>query len=329
MTEILQIPATGKRGRGPAPRTRVGWYGRPCADRPRQVRARHADAPTNGTLAPPVRRCYPEQVTEDFEVDVGGARLATRRIVPEPRSDGAETLVFLHEGLGSMESWRGFPAALAQATGCAALLYDRRGYGRSDPLDRPWGLGYLHRYALDELPAVLEACGVTRPVLVGHSDGGTIALIYAAEHAARGLIAEAAHVHVEEAAVQGIRSTIGMWHDGGLEPRLMKHHGSKTRQVFWMWADTWLAPWFEGWSIEGELHRVRCPALLLQGSDDEYATRGHLAVIADALGGPVESLLVPGCAHAPHLQAPERVLEECVGFVTGLLSNDGSHRPAT
>ena len=259
-------------------------------------------------------------MTEDFDIEINGARLAARRIVPENPLDGAPTLVFLHEGLGSIESWRGFPGALTRATGCAALLYDRQGYGRSDPIDQPWAIDYLHRYALDELPRVLEAAAVEHPVLVGHSDGGTIALLYAAEHSTRGLIAESAHVHVEEAARQGIRRTVEAWAAGDLEGRLARYHGAKTRQVFWSWADTWLAPWFADWSISEVLPRVRCPALLLQGADDEYATPGHLDVIATSLGGPVTGVVVPECAHAPHLQSSEFVLDECARFVNQLLA---------
>jgi pimeloyl-ACP methyl ester carboxylesterase len=259
-------------------------------------------------------------VIEDFEIEVDGAALAARRIVPDNLLDDAPTLVFLHEGLGSMASWRGFPSALAHATGCAAVLYDRLGYGRSDPRVRPWAIDYLTRYALDELPAVLQGCGVERPVLLGHSDGGTIALLYATEHLTVGLVAEAAHVHVEKAALQGMLRTIDAWHEGDLERRLEKYHGAKTREVFWSWADTWLAPWYENWSIEDELDRIRCPALLLQGANDEYATPGHLDLIAAALGGPVTSVLVPDCGHAPHLQAADLVLGECARFVNQLLA---------
>jgi pimeloyl-ACP methyl ester carboxylesterase len=264
-------------------------------------------------------------VIEDFNVELAGACLAVRRIAPDQHPGGTATLVFLHEGLGSIESWRDFPAELVTATGCPAVVYDRRGYGQSDALDRPWGIDYLHQYALDELPALLEVCGVTQPLLIGHSDGGTIALIYGSEHPTVGLIAEAAHVHVEEAARRGIRHTIEMWKSGSLEARLSKYHGPKTRQIFWRWADTWLAPWFEGWSIEAELRRVRCPALLLQGADDEYATPGHLDVIGDSLGGPVCRELVPDCGHAPHLQAPAAVLDRCARFITELVAAD---RPA-
>jgi pimeloyl-ACP methyl ester carboxylesterase len=259
-------------------------------------------------------------VTEDLEVSIAGARLAVRKITPDPVTEGAPTLVFLHEGLGSMESWRTFPAELSTATGCPVLLYDRLGYGRSDARNRRWDIDYLRRYALEELPAVLAECDVQRPLPMGHSDGGTIALMYAAEHPVPGLIAESAHVHVEDAALRGIRATIGTWVNGDLEDRLARYHGSKTHRVFWDWADTWLAPWFRNWSIEPQLDRVACPALLLQGADDEYATAGHLDLIADGLGGSVRAVLIPDCGHAPHLQAAGVAMGECVRFVNEVKS---------
>jgi pimeloyl-ACP methyl ester carboxylesterase len=253
---------------------------------------------------------------EDLELEVGGARVAARRLRPGAAAAAAPTLVLLHEGLGCVDAWRAFPERLVRATGLPALLYDRRGYGRSSALDRPWGVDYLHRAALEELPAVLAACAVERPLLVGHSDGGTIALLAAAHHAPVAVVTEAAHAFVEEAARTGIRRTERRWASGELKRGLERLHGPKAEAIFRSWADTWLAPWFDGWSITGELPAVTCPALLLQGADDEYATPGHLAEIAARLGGPVRAELLPGCGHAPHHEAPTVVIDLVVDWLS-------------
>jgi pimeloyl-ACP methyl ester carboxylesterase len=252
---------------------------------------------------------------EDLELEVGGARLAVRRLRPSAAAATAPTLVFLHEGLGCTDAWRAFPERLVRATGLPALLYDRRGYGRSSALERPWGVDYLHRAALEELPAVLAACAVVRPLLVGHSDGGTIALLFAARHDPLAIVAEAAHGFVEEAARAGIRRTERRWASGDLKRGLERLHGAKAEAIFRSWADTWLAPWFDGWSITGELPAVTCPALLLQGADDEYASPAHLAEIAGRLAGPVRSELLAGCGHAPHHEAPEVVIDLIVEWM--------------
>lgn len=251
----------------------------------------------------------PDVERDDLELEVGGVLLAARRLRPAGSAAAAATLVLLHEGLGCVDAWRSFPERLVRATGLPALLYDRRGYGRSAALDRPWGADYLHRAALDELPAVLAACAIERPLLLGHSDGGTIALLYAAHHEPVAIVAEAAHAFVEEAARAGIRRTVRRWETGDLRPRLERLHGAQTERVFRSWADTWLAPWFDGWSIAGELAAVRCPALLLQGADDEYATPGHLTEIASRVSGPVQAVLLEGRGHAPHHEAPGAVTD--------------------
>lgn len=273
-----------------------------------------------------VARPVAELEREDLELEVGGARLAARRLQPGIAAAAAPTLVFLHEGLGCIEAWRSFPERLVRATGLPALLYDRRGYGRSSALDRPWGVDYLHRAALDELPGVLAACAVERPLLVGHSDGGTIALLYAAHHAPLAIVAEAAHCFVEEAARAGIRRTIARWESGNLRRRLERLHGANAEPVFRSWADTWLAPWFDGWSVTAELADVRCPTMLLQGVDDEYATAGHLAEIAARLTGPVRAELLPACGHAPHHDAPEAVTDLVARWMSSLLPFDAAAR---
>lgn len=257
-------------------------------------------------------------VVEDFVVEAGDGRLAARWIRPVESPDRLPTMVFLHEGLGSIESWRSFPQTLVRATGLPALVFDRRGYGRSGPGWEPWGRDYLHRFALDELPAVLDVCSVESPLLVGHSDGGSVALLFAAHHSAVAVVALAAHVFVEQEAREGIRRTVALWQGGDLESRLRRVHGVKTASVFWHWADTWLAPWFDDWNIADELAGIQCPVLLLQGDRDEYATPDHLEAIATGVSGSVRRVLLPDCGHAPHLQSRSAVSKEIEAFVASV-----------
>ena len=250
----------------------------------------------------------------------GGVHLAIQRVEPSERSGDSPTLVFLHEGIGCIRMWKKFPEQLVAATGCPGLIYDREGYGGSDPLREVRASDYMHRAAFEELPAVLEACGVSNPLLIGHSDGGTIALLYASRFPVRALITEAAHIFVEgAAALGGIRKVLKLWHSGKVEPRLARYHGEKTGDVFFAWADTWTAPWFRDWSIRECLPDVSCPVLLIQGAEDEYASDGHLYAIADGLGGPAETVLVPQCGHSPHLERREAVLTLMRDFIAGVI----------
>lgn len=244
----------------------------------------------------------------------GGVRLAVRGYGPEGGGPGP-VLVFLHEGLGAITVWRSFPAALCGRAGLSGVAYDRRGHGRSSPLASPRGLDYLHRHALDELPALRAALGLDDVVLVGHSDGATIALLHASRFPVRAVVAIAGHVRVEAEAVDGIRAACRAFRDGDLRSRLERHHGERVDEVFAAWSDTWLAPWFSRWDVRGELARVTCPVLALQGADDGYASPGHLDDLADCLGRPAERWLVPGCGHSPHLESGGEVLARAVAFV--------------
>ncbi|HEX6827803.1 MAG TPA: alpha/beta hydrolase [Burkholderiales bacterium] len=256
--------------------------------------------------------------TEEFLLDAGGGRLLARRLeltgAPPKRSP---TLVFLHEGLGSIAQWRDFPEALVARTGLPALIYDRRGHGGSDPLDAPRTPHYLHREALEVLPEVLARCDLEDVILVGHSDGGSIALLYASVHPqrARGAITEAAHVFVEEDTLAGIRAAGEAWRNTQLPEKLARYHGARTHALFHAWHDTWLTPEFRDWNIEDCLPGIRCPLLAIQGRDDEYATEAQVEAIARQAGGPVETLVVPHCGHIPHHQAREPVLEAMTRFV--------------
>ncbi len=253
----------------------------------------------------------------NFYLQAAGHRLYAQAIGSWTPSDRQSTLVFLHEGLGSIPQWKDFPAQLCAATGLPGLVYERWGFGHSDPLDKPRTPFYLHQEALESLPDVLRTCGIAHPILLGHSDGGSIALIFAAAypHWPRAIITEAAHVFVEEITLAGIR-VAGEWYETSDWPqRLARYHGDHTDAMFHGWCDTWQLPEFRDWNIETELSGIVCPALIMQGQQDEYATIGQVDVIAAGVSGPVTTCLIPDCGHTPHHQSRERVLSEMVGFI--------------
>ncbi len=243
-------------------------------------------------------------------IKAAGRELAVQRLRPDGAA-AAPTLVFLHEGLGSIALWRDFPTRLCQRLGLPGLVYDRWGHGQSEPLDRPRDVRYLHDEAERFLPDLLAATGVTRPVLVGHSDGGTIALLYAARFPDRpaAVVTEAAHVFVEDITVEGIRAAGRAFAGTDLATRLLRYHGTRTHSLFRAWHDRWLSPEFRAWNIEAELGAVRCPVLVLQGAADEYGTPEQVAAIARAVSGDAETALLPGVGHAPHREAGDRVLD--------------------
>lgn len=249
-----------------------------------------------------------------FQAVVHGRRLHGERL---PGRHGRPTLVFLHQALGNARLWRDFPRQLCAATGCPGLVYDRLGFGQSDPEPGPRGLDYLHRDAQDLLPGLLAELGIERALPVGQSDGGTIGLLFAAARpeAAVGVICEAAHVWVEDVNTAGIRRAVSAYESGALAARLARYHGDRTDGVFRAWSETWLAPWFQSWSITAELGRVVCPVLALQGSEDGYATRAQLEAIAAGVRGPVTVQEIPGCGHTPHHEARAVVLAAMAVFV--------------
>ncbi len=229
------------------------------------------------------------------------------------------TLVFLHEGLGSIRQWRDFPARVVQATGCRALLYNRYGYGQSDVLAEPRvGVRFMHEEALVTLPQVLAALQIDAPVLVGHSDGASIALICAgAGHRLRGLALMAPHVFVEDLCIESIARAKQTFETSDIRERLGKYHRDAVR-TFYLWNDVWLDPEFRRWNIEEYLPGIRAPLLAIQGEDDEYGTMRQLEAIARQVAGPCEVLALPRCGHSPHRDQPDAVLAAVTRFVGGL-----------
>jgi len=222
--------------------------------------------------------------------------------------------------------WKDFPAALAQATGCPALVYDRSGHGRFGSPATARGADYFETEAYDVLPAVLDAAGSIggQPldsenlILVGHSDGGTIALLYAGRFPVRGVITEAAHVLVEDISIEGVRAAARSWRETDFPSRLARYHGDNTDAVFAAWSNMWLSDWFRDWSIEAALPNAECPVLALQGADDEYGTLAQLDAIEKGVAGAVEIGCIPKCGHSPHLHAREPVLSAMTRFIAAV-----------
>ena len=224
------------------------------------------------------------------------------------------TLVFLHEGLGSVATWRDFPARVAHATQCNAVVYSRYGYGNSDPLAEPRTVGYMHDEALVVLPELLDQLAIDLPILIGHSDGGSIALIHAGAGARRvsAVVTLAAHVMVEDVSVASIAAVKTVYETTDLRGRLARYHAD-VDSAFLGWNRVWLIPEFREWNIEEYLPRIRCPVLAIQGTDDEYGTMEQMRRIAAGIAD-VELLALEGCRHSPHTEEPEAVLGAIAGF---------------
>jgi pimeloyl-ACP methyl ester carboxylesterase len=225
-------------------------------------------------------------------------------------------IVLLHEGLGSVSRWRDFPAVLADETQRAVFAFSRWGHGQSDPPLRPHTTQFMHDEAR-LLPSILAAAGIPRAIVLGHSDGGSIALMFAAEHPAcvDSLILEAPHVFVEDLSITSIEQTTTRFRDGDLRARLARHH-QHVDVAFHGWSDVWLDPAFRAWNIEEYLARVHCPVLLIQGTGDEYGTLRQLDAIEEQVAGPVQRLVLAGCGHAPHRDQRTEVLSAVKAFVS-------------
>lgn len=244
-----------------------------------------------------------------------GHRLEYAWLGPGPAE--APTLVFLHEGLGSVSLWKDFPARVAEATGLGALVYSRWGYGHSDPVSLPRSLRYMHDEGLQGLPAVLDAAGVREAFLVGHSDGASIALVHAGSGAAgkvRALVLEAPHVFAEQLSVRSIAQAAEEYRTGELAARLARHHADPDG-AFWGWARAWLDPEFAKWNLSEYLPAIRVPVLVIQGRNDEYGTMRQVEAIQGGCAGSVEVVLLDACGHSPHRDQPEATLQAIAAFV--------------
>jgi pimeloyl-ACP methyl ester carboxylesterase len=254
-------------------------------------------------------------------VRAGGHRLEYRRVQPlnAPAASTLPVLVLLHEGLGAVALWRHFPDEVAEATGCSALVYSRYGYGSSDPLAEPRAVDYMHREALEVLPELLDALSIRNPVLIGHSDGASIALTHAGagKWGVRGVVAMAPHVYVEDISIASIAAARVAFETTDLPVRLGRYHRDVV-SAFRGWNDIWLHPDFRAWNIESYLSGIHCPVLLIQGEDDEYGTMAQVEAIERQVVGSVETVKLAQCGHSPHVDQREATLRAIVAFVEGL-----------
>jgi len=257
-------------------------------------------------------------LSQTRDVIIDGRRLETLWI--PAANTNAPPIVMLHEGLGSIAHWRDFPSRLADRTGCGVLVYSRYGYGNSDRLAEKRPVEYMHREGEVVLPALLEQLGIAKPVLLGHSDGASIAIIFAGKYpeATRALILEAPHVFVEDVSVESIARAKTVYETTDLARKLARYHAHPD-ETFWGWNDIWLDPQFRSWNIEGCLGKIHCPVLVIQGEDDEYGTTGQVEAI-QARVPQAEVLLLPNCGHSPHRDQPGATLERIAKFIAEISS---------
>jgi pimeloyl-ACP methyl ester carboxylesterase len=235
----------------------------------------------------------------------------------QPEKTEAPVLIFLHEGLGSVAMWKNYPQQLCEALGVQGLVYSRPGYGQSTPrqTDEQWQPDFMHRQAHEVLPALLEALHIHQaPWLFGHSDGGSIALLYAARYPVAGLIILAPHIMVEELSINSIAQARYTYENTPFKARLAPYHAD-VDSAFGGWSQIWLNPNFRNWSIEEDIRTITCPVLAIQGVDDDYGTLEQIQGIARRL--PQTKLLVlPACGHSPHRDQPETLTQACFNFFT-------------
>ncbi|PIT78008.1 alpha/beta fold hydrolase [Limnohabitans sp. G3-2] len=262
-------------------------------------------------------------------VRVKQQQLEVLKLPKPPTGQSPHTLVFLHEGLGSVALWRDWPAQLCQRLGCAGWVYSRRGYGQSEPIPHARGPSgfvaetgqrqgrllpdYMHQEALEVLPALLHTWGIERPVLVGHSDGGTIALIHASHFDVAACVVMAPHVMVEDVSIQAIQAAQNAYENGPLRQRLAPFHAD-VDSAFWPWNDVWLSEAFRSFDIRPELRGMAAPLLAIQGESDPYGTMAQIDDIA-AVVPQTQRLKLPDCGHSPHRDQPEAVAQAIADFM--------------
>lgn len=252
-------------------------------------------------------------------LDLAPLRLEYRMIGPQP--DAAPTVIMLHEGLGSVGLWGDFPDRLAAATGAGVFVYSRAGYGKSPPAALPRSVNFMHEEACDVLPRLLQAIGFKRGILFGHSDGASIATIYAGtvqDHRVRGLVLMAPHFFTEPMGIAEIRRARAAFEEGTLRDKLKRWH-TDVDAAFRSWNEPWLHPDFERWDITEALGYIRVPILVVQGADDQYGTLKQVAAAQQECFCPVETAVLPGVRHSPHRDAPALTLTTTVDFINRLL----------
>ena len=260
-------------------------------------------------------------------LEINGRKVEINHIV---RDETRPTLIFLHEGLGCVQMWRDFPTDVADATGCNLLVYSRFGYGQSDPVMLPRPVRYMHDEALTVLPAIIEALQIEQHILIGHSDGGSIALINgggvcslglpAPARGPLGIVTLAAHIFNEAICIESIQQAKAAYETTNLREKLAKHHAD-VDNAFWGWCNVWQHPDFWYWNLEEYLPLIDVPLLAIQGVDDEYGTLAQVDAIVAGAGGYVEKELLPDCRHSPHRDQPEATLGVICNFVERILSN--------
>ncbi|WP_164661547.1 alpha/beta fold hydrolase [Tropicibacter sp. Alg240-R139] len=255
--------------------------------------------------------------TPSFPMKVNGVALEYACHGPAP--DQAPTIVMLHEGLGCVALWRDFPKKLSAQTGFGVLVFSRQGYGNSDPIQLPRGLDYQSQEPLEVLPPILEQAGIQRCILFGHSDGATMAAVYAGsveDHRVRGLIVAAPHFFAEPKGLTEIERTRDQFDTTDLAQRMGIYHRDP-EGVFRGWANVWLDPEFADWNVAEVIDYIRVPILAIQGHDDQYGTMAHLDEITSRAYCPVDRVKL-NCKHSPHLEAPEETLKAVAEFCARL-----------
>lgn len=255
---------------------------------------------------------------------IDGSDLEYRMIGPSP--DDAPTIVMLHEGLGCTALWGDFPERLQAATGAGVFVYSRSGYGASTPVKLPRPLDYMHVEALDVLPKLLDATGFRRGLLLGHSDGASIAAIYAGshqDHRVQGVALIAPHFFVEEMGIAAIAEIRTAYRTSNLKEKLARWHGDADN-TFYGWNDAWLDPRFRDWDISEYLAYIRVPVAILQGAEDQYGTMRQIEIAREECYCPVDVTMVPGAGHQPHREAPQTTLDAIAEFANAVLRADGA-----
>lgn len=259
-------------------------------------------------------------------LQLDGVEIPYQFISPKNCIDDDTVVVFLHDALGSIAQWKSFPKEICEALQLTGLVYEREGYGNASPLKGKREIGYLEDYALKELPLVIEKLIPTKNVILfGHSDGGSIALIFAAEFPdkVKAIITEAAHVFVESITVNGIKAALNIYEKNNqLKEGLSKYHKEKTDSIFYAWANTWLTKDFFKWNIEYFLHKIKSPSLIIQGNQDEYGSPKQVNNIVRKTSAKSIPLMIDNCGHFPHKDQKKMVVQSAKKFIVDEVFKD-------